>query len=81
LTGDAVAASIAHEIRQPLTAMITTADAGFRFLDRDAPNLDRAKEAFRRIAATVIARARWSEPSAPTSRATRRRRRHSTSTS
>jgi signal transduction histidine kinase len=51
LTGDAVAASMAHEMRQPLTAMITTADAGFRFLDRDAPNLDRAKEAFRRIAA------------------------------
>jgi signal transduction histidine kinase len=51
LTGDAVAASIAHEMRQPLTAMVTTADAGFRFLDRDAPNLDRAKEAFRRIAA------------------------------
>ena len=51
LTGDAVAASMAHEMRQPLTAMVTTADAGFRFLDRDAPNVDRAKEAFRRIAA------------------------------
>jgi len=51
LTGDAVAASIAHEMRQPLTAMITTADAGFRFLDRAAPNLDKAKEAFRRITA------------------------------
>ena len=51
MTGDAVAASIAHEMRQPLTAMVTTADAGFRFLDRDAPNLDQAKEAFRRIAA------------------------------
>jgi len=51
LTGDAVAASMAHEMRQPLTAMITTADAGFRFIDRDAPNLERAKEAFRRIAA------------------------------
>lgn len=50
MTGDAIAASIAHEVRQPLTAMITTADAGFRFLDRPTPNLDRAKEAFRRIA-------------------------------
>jgi signal transduction histidine kinase len=49
MTGDAVAASIAHEMKQPLTAMITTADAGFRFLDRSAPNLDRAKEAFKRI--------------------------------
>ena len=51
MTGDAVAASIAHEVKQPLTAMITSADAGFRFLDRSTPNLDRAKEAFKRIAA------------------------------
>jgi len=49
LTGDAVAASIAHEMRQPLTAMVTTADAGLRFLDRTTPNVDRAKEAFKRI--------------------------------
>jgi signal transduction histidine kinase len=49
VTGDAVAASIAHELRQPLTAMVTTADAGLRFLDRSVPNLDRAAEAFKRI--------------------------------
>jgi len=51
MTGDAVAASIAHEVKQPLTAMITSADAGLRFLDRAMPNLDRAKEAFKRIVA------------------------------
>src|SRR5829696_1840159 len=51
MTGDAVAASIAHEVRQPLTAMVTTADAGIRFLDRAVPNLDRAMQAFRNIAA------------------------------
>jgi signal transduction histidine kinase len=51
MTGDAVAASIAHEVRQPLTAMVTTADAGLRFLGRAIPNLDRAKEAFRQIVA------------------------------
>jgi C4-dicarboxylate-specific signal transduction histidine kinase len=51
LTGDAVAASIAHEMRQPLTAMVTTADAGFRFLDRPTPNLDKAKEALKQISA------------------------------
>ena len=51
MTGDAVAASIAHELRQPLTAMVTTADAGLRFLDRSLPNLDKAKEAFKRIVA------------------------------
>jgi signal transduction histidine kinase len=49
MTGDAVTASIAHELRQPLTAMVTTADAGLRFLDRSVPNVDRAKEAFKRI--------------------------------
>ena len=51
MTGDAVTASIAHEVRQPLTAMVTNADAGLRFLDRSMPNLDKAKEAFKRIAA------------------------------
>jgi signal transduction histidine kinase len=49
MTGDAIAATVAHEVRQPLTSMVTTADAGLRFLDRTVPNLDRAKEAFRRI--------------------------------
>ncbi len=51
ITGDAVSATVAHEIRQPLTAMVTSADAGLRFLDRSLPNLERAKEAFKRIAA------------------------------
>jgi signal transduction histidine kinase len=51
MTGDAVAASIAHELRQPLTAMVTTADAGLRFLDRSLPNLDKSKEAFKQIVA------------------------------
>ena len=51
MTGDAVAASIAHELRQPLTAMVTTADAGLRYLDRSVPNLERATEAFKRIVA------------------------------
>jgi signal transduction histidine kinase len=51
MTGDAVAASIAHEVRQPLTAMVTMADAGLSFLDRSTPNLNKAKEAFSRIAA------------------------------
>jgi C4-dicarboxylate-specific signal transduction histidine kinase len=51
ITGDTIAAAIAHEVKQPLTAMVTSADAGFRFLDRSTPNLDRAKEAFKLIAA------------------------------
>ena len=51
MTGDAVAACIAHEVRQPLAAMVTSGDAGLRFLDRSLPDLERAKEAFKRIVA------------------------------
>src|SRR5207244_2784503 len=51
LTGDAVTATVAHEIRQPLSAMITNADAGLRWLDRSVPNLDEAKAALKEIAA------------------------------
>lgn len=48
---DVVTASIAHEVRQPLTAIIVSAAAGSRFLDHSPPDLDRAREAFRRIVA------------------------------
>ena len=51
MTGDAVAATIAHEVRQPLTAMIAGAEAGFRFLDRSLPRVDKAKDTFARIVA------------------------------
>jgi signal transduction histidine kinase len=51
VTGDAVAAAIAHEVRQPLSAIVTSADAGLRFLDRSTPALDKAMESLRRIAA------------------------------
>jgi signal transduction histidine kinase len=43
MTGDAVAATIAHEIRQPLSGMITNADAGLRWLNSPNPDLDEAK--------------------------------------
>jgi signal transduction histidine kinase len=51
MTGDAVAATIAHEIKQPLSAMITNADAGLRWLDRPTPDLDQAKASFKLIVA------------------------------
>ena len=50
-TGDAVAAMIAHEVKQPLSGMTTNADAGLRFLDRAMPDLDEAKAAFKEIVA------------------------------
>src|SRR5215217_910873 len=51
MTGDAVAATIAHEVKQPLAAMITRCDTGLRWLDREIPDLDKAKAGFRQIAA------------------------------
>ena len=51
MTGDAVAAAMAHEINQPLGAVIVYADTGLRWLDRPTPDLDEAKTAFKRIAA------------------------------
>ncbi len=51
MTGNAVAAMIAHEIKQPLTGMTTQADAGVRWLDRAVPDLGEAKEAFKKISA------------------------------
>ena len=51
MTGDAVAAAIAHEVKQPLSAMITRADTGIRWLKRSAPDLDKAMAEFKQIAA------------------------------
>jgi signal transduction histidine kinase len=51
VTGDAVAATIAHEIKQPLTAMVANADAGLRWLERSVPDLDEAKAALSAIGA------------------------------
>ncbi|RWQ21408.1 MAG: GHKL domain-containing protein [Mesorhizobium sp.] len=51
MTGDAVAATIAHEVKQPLAAMITRSDTGLRWLDRAVPDLDKARTEFTKIAA------------------------------
>jgi signal transduction histidine kinase len=51
MTGDAVSATIAHEIKQPLSGMITNADAGLRWLDRSTPDLDKAKASLKQIVA------------------------------
>jgi signal transduction histidine kinase len=50
MTGDVVAATMAHELKQPLTAMITRSYAGLRCLERAAPELDKATAGFRQIA-------------------------------
>jgi PAS domain S-box-containing protein len=59
-----LAASIAHEINQPLAAVVTNGSASLRWLARDVPNLEEAKEALTRVikdanrASEVIARIR-----------------------
>ena len=42
-------ASIAHEINQPLAAVVTNGNAGLRWLNRDKPDLDEARTALSRI--------------------------------
>jgi signal transduction histidine kinase len=41
--------SIAHEIRQPLTGVVTNGDACLRWLDTQPPDLDEARQAVREI--------------------------------
>ncbi len=59
-----LAASIAHEVNQPIAGMVTNANASLRWLAGDSPNLAEAREAIRRIvrdgirAGDVIARMR-----------------------
>jgi PAS domain S-box-containing protein len=58
------AASIAHEVNQPLAAVRTNGETGLRWLDRPEPNVPKARELMRRIlndagrAADIIARIR-----------------------
>ena len=42
-------ASIAHEVKQPLAAIVTNGNACLRWLAGDSPNLDEARETARRI--------------------------------
>ena len=44
-----LAASIAHEVNQPLAAVVTNANASLRWLNREPPDLDEAREAVQRI--------------------------------
>ncbi len=63
-TLSALTASIAHEVNQPLSGIVTNAGTCLRMLDADPPNLDGARETARRTirdghrAAEVITRLR-----------------------
>jgi PAS domain S-box-containing protein len=49
-TLEAMSAAIAHEIRQPLGAIVANANAGLRWLTRTPPGLDEARDTFKDIA-------------------------------
>ncbi|MDB5495282.1 MAG: sensor histidine kinase [Phenylobacterium sp.] len=57
-------ANLAHEVNQPITAAVTNANACLRWLAADAPNLEEARAAARRIvddgtrAAEIVSRTR-----------------------
>lgn len=50
MTLDAMSAAIAHEIRQPLGAIVANANAGLRWLGRSPPGVERARDTFSHIA-------------------------------
>jgi C4-dicarboxylate-specific signal transduction histidine kinase len=48
-----LATSIAHEVKQPLAAIVTNAETSLRWLAREEPNLAKARELTTRIAANA----------------------------
>lgn len=71
---EGLTASIAHEVNQPLAAIVTSGNACQRWLAQDPPNLDRARQALARIlddagrASSIIARVRSLAQGAPPDR-------------
>lgn len=51
-TAGALSASIAHEVRQPLAAMVTQSGAAMRWLARKTPDIGEARAALEKIAAS-----------------------------
>ncbi len=49
-----LAASIVHEVAQPVTAIDTSARAGLNWLDRDVPNIDAARAMLAHICACAV---------------------------
>ena len=48
-TAGELSASIAHEINQPITGMVTNANAALRWLSRETPDIGNARDALSRI--------------------------------
>jgi len=50
-TASELSATIAHEIKQPVTGMVTMANAAIRWLSRETPDLGRARDAMNKVVA------------------------------
>jgi signal transduction histidine kinase len=50
-TAGELSAAIAHEIRQPITGMVTLANAALRWLSRENPEIGRARDAMTKVVA------------------------------
>jgi C4-dicarboxylate-specific signal transduction histidine kinase len=50
-TAGELSAAIAHEIRQPITGMVTMANAALRWLSREKPDIGRAQDAMNKVVA------------------------------
>src|SRR5262249_54146994 len=48
-TAGELTATIAHEVKQPLTAIVVRADQALRWLSRENPEIDRARDALDQI--------------------------------
>jgi signal transduction histidine kinase len=50
-TAGELSAAIAHEVRQPITAMVAMANAAARWLSRESPDIGRAQDAVNKVVA------------------------------
>ena len=50
-TAGELSAAIAHEVRQPITAMVAMANAALRWLSRENPDIGRAQDAVNKVVA------------------------------
>jgi signal transduction histidine kinase/ABC-type uncharacterized transport system substrate-binding protein len=50
-TAGELSAALAHEIRQPMTGMVAMASAAVRWLSRESPDIDRARDAMNKVVA------------------------------
>ena len=50
-TAGELSAAIAHEVKQPITGIVTMANAALRWLSRENPDIGRAREAMNKVVA------------------------------